>query len=239
MLRIKTCKPPRLPVKNLDWKRLIPFLGPAHRAIASFQDSLIASSNSTFNCWIQKEVNASASSHTEKEGAISLLNYENGIRNLPKLEGRRLLSKKLLCHLKALIEPGEGKFRKVQSWIGPEGCPAEEAYFYAPNHKLLNRYIDDLVHYAQHGERDPLVHLAIIFAQFLIIHPFTDGNGRVARLYIPLYLYRKGMISAPLFFMSSYFKKHRNRYFELLFNISIKNTWEDWIEFFLVGITLA
>lgn len=96
--------------------------------------------------------------------------------------------------------------------------------------------MDNLIKYAHQREKDPLVQLAIFFAQLLIIHPFMDGNGRVARICIPLFLYKKKLIAAPIFYMSPYFKRHRLSYFTKLYEISDEDKWEEWIEFFLKGI---
>jgi hypothetical protein len=132
--------------------------------------------------------------------------------------------------------PDRGVFRKRQNWIGPEGCTLEQAYYLPPDHKELAQGMKDLIAYCKKTESDPLIQLAIAFAQFLIIHPFMDGNGRVARLMIPFFLYQKKMICSPHFFMSSYFKKHRLTYFQLLFGITESGKWEPWILFFLKGI---
>ena len=90
--------------------------------------------------------------------------------------------------------------------------------------------------YVNKKEKDPLVQLAIYFAQLLIIHPFMDGNGRLARSLVPIFLYKKGLISTPRFYLSAYFKRHRLEYFKRLYMISKKKDWEGWIRFFLQGI---
>ncbi|MGE5195928.1 MAG: Fic family protein, partial [Anaerolineae bacterium] len=102
--------------------------------------------------------------------------------------------------------------------------------------KKMPRYLDNLKKYLHYKEKDPLVQLAIFFAQLLIIHPFMDGNGRVARALIPFFLYKKNIVSTPLFYLSAYFKRYRLQYFEKLFSISSKNEWEEWIRFFLKGV---
>ena len=98
--------------------------------------------------------------------------------------------------------------------------------------------MQELLLYCRRRERDPLLHLALIFAQLLIIHPFMDGNGRLARVLIPLFLYRKKVIPLPLFFMSSYFRRHRLRYFQNLYKTTEENQWESWIVFFMKGIVV-
>ena len=129
-----------------------------------------------------------------------------------------------------------GRLRKRQNWIGAEGCPIEEAYFFPPKFQLLPKYLKNWTLYSRRKELDPLLQLAILFAQFLIIHPFMDGNGRVARIYIPLFLLRKHLISQPFFFLSDYFESKRARYNQKLFSISEENDWEGWILYFLEGV---
>ncbi len=96
--------------------------------------------------------------------------------------------------------------------------------------------MENLLHYCNQIDPFPLVQIAIAFAQFLIIHPFMDGNGRVARILIPLLLYKKNLLPYPLLFLSRYFKDHRLTYFRQLFAITEKQQWEQWILFFLKGI---
>jgi Fic family protein len=144
------------------------------------------------------------------------------------------LHRKILSETKSTKEAG--KFRTQQNWIGPEGCSREEGYFFPPPFKLVPKYMQNLKHYINSKEKDPLVQLAIFFAQLLIIHPFMDGNGRLARRLIPIILHKKEVLSRPLFEMEGYFKKNRGKYFEKLFQISTNNDWEGWICFFLEGI---
>lgn len=96
--------------------------------------------------------------------------------------------------------------------------------------------MENLLQYMRKQEADPLVQLAIAFAQLLIIHPFMDGNGRVGRVMIPLFTYKKGVTSKPILHLSRYFKKHRLAYFEKLFAITTNKMWEEWIRFFLKGV---
>jgi Fic family protein len=89
-----------------------------------------------------------------------------------------------------------------------------------------------------HGdERDPLVQLALIHAQFELIHPYLDGNGRVGRMLIPLFLFHKQVLSSPDFYLSSYLETHREVYYERLRAISRDGDWNGWVRFFLVGVS--
>ncbi len=132
--------------------------------------------------------------------------------------------------------PKRKGYRKKQNWIGPKGKSIDEAYFFPPAPSELPALMDNLIAYWHKSEKEPLVQLALIFAQLLIVHPFMDGNGRTARMLIPIFLYQKGLISSPLFFLSRYFKRHRLAYFQHLYAITAEGKWDRWVEFFLKGI---
>ncbi|MBS0649879.1 MAG: Fic family protein [Verrucomicrobia bacterium] len=130
----------------------------------------------------------------------------------------------------------ERRYRSLQNWIGPEGGPAEKAYFFPPAPATVASYMSNLITYWNKKEKEPLIQLAILFAQLLIIHPFMDGNGRIARLSIPHFLFQKGEMTEPIFFLSRYFKRHRLAYFQNLFAITSDGRWDLWIQFFLKGV---
>ena len=92
--------------------------------------------------------------------------------------------------------------------------------------------------YIHMNEPNILIQAAIIHAQFEMIHPFEDGNGRIGRLLIPLFLYYSGKIFTPTFYMSSFFEHDRSLYLQKLANISQNNDWFDWIEYFLNGVII-
>ena len=129
-----------------------------------------------------------------------------------------------------------GEFRRLQNWIGKPGCSLEEATFVPPDYFHLNEGLDNLEKYIHYDEEDRLVQLALIHGQFEILHPFLDGNGRVGRILIPLFLYEKKLIGSPVFYISKYLEKNRDEYCNRLFNITDKGDWEGWIEFFLKAV---
>lgn len=104
--------------------------------------------------------------------------------------------------------------------------------------ELTEEYMSNLERYIHQEEANILIQSAIIHAQFEMIHPFEDGNGRIGRLLIPLFLYYSGLIPLPTFYMSSFFEKNREAYISNLSNISTSNDWASWIEFFLQGIII-
>lgn len=130
-----------------------------------------------------------------------------------------------------------GEFRKSQNWIGHAGSTLKDASFIPPAPDEMNICLSDLEKY-MHEDSDvsDLIKIALIHYQFETIHPFLDGNGRMGRLLIILYLREQGLIEYPVLYLSYFFKKNRNRYYELLNNIRIKGEFEEWIKFFIDGI---
>lgn len=130
-----------------------------------------------------------------------------------------------------------GEFRKSQNWIVHAGSTLKDASFIPPAPDEMNICLSDLEKY-MHEDSDvsDLIKIALIHYQFETIHPFLDGNGRMGRLLIILYLREQGLIEYPVLYLSYFFKKNRNRYYELLNNIRIKGEFEEWIKFFIDGI---
>jgi Fic family protein len=128
-----------------------------------------------------------------------------------------------------------GQFRTTQNWIGIPGTPIEEAQFVPPNPIDMIQYLYDWEKYYHFDRPDPLVQLAIIHAQFELIHPFLDGNGRLGRMIVPLFLFERKLISSPVFYISAYLESHRDEYVAGLQALSEKTpaAWTRWIGFFL------
>ncbi|MBV1790605.1 Fic family protein [Marinobacterium sp. D7] len=134
------------------------------------------------------------------------------------------------------INKSPGEFRKNQVWIG--GHRADEATFVPPPAQeladcwsVLERFINDLPQ-----ATDPLIKAALAHVQFETIHPFMDGNGRVGRLLIPLILVAAGVLSQPLLYLSVFFKKHRQTYYERLQQVRLTGDWENWLLFFVDAV---
>lgn len=88
-----------------------------------------------------------------------------------------------------------------------------------------------------HAEDDALVRLALLHAQFEFLHPFLDGNGRIGRILIPIFLYEKDLLSQPTFYMSEYFEENRDAYMDKLNQLGrTKTSWQEWTEFFLAAV---
>lgn len=134
------------------------------------------------------------------------------------------------------INKAPGEFRKNSVWIG--GHRADEATFVPPPAiELANcwadleRFINDVPQ-----ETDPLIKAALAHVQFETIHPFLDGNGRLGRLLIPLILVSGGVLSQPLLYLSVFFKKHRQTYYDRLQQVRISGDWESWLLFFVDAV---
>lgn len=130
-----------------------------------------------------------------------------------------------------------GEFRKSQNWIG--GARINDAAFVPPVHTSIDELIADLeafVHDDAHYFPE-LLKIALVHYQFETIHPFLDGNGRVGRLLITLYLVSKGILKKPVLYLSDFFERNRTHYYDNLMRVREKNDLQQWFKFFLVGIT--
>ena len=129
-----------------------------------------------------------------------------------------------------------GEFRRSQNWIG--GAAINDAVFVPPVESSINEYMGDLENFI-HDEKYPfpeLLKIALIHYQFETIHPFLDGNGRVGRLIITLYLVEKKILKQPILYLSDFFEKNRTLYYDNLMRVREKNDIEQWLKFFLVGV---
>ena len=134
-------------------------------------------------------------------------------------------------------DPGE--IHRIQNYIAPPpGTPIEEATFIPPAPPTLMDALSNWEEYLYSPERDTLVQLAILKAQFELIHPFLDGNGRIGRMLVPIILYHKKILSRPMFYISAYLERNREIYYERLLAISRDGDWNGWISFFLQAIVL-
>src|SRR4030042_3910649 len=120
--------------------------------------------------------------------------------------------------------------------MSPPGHPIEQATFVPPSPDRLAAVLDNWEKYLHFAEKDVLVHLAIVKAQFEIIHPFLDGNGRLGRMLIPLFLFDKKLLSSPMFYLSAYLESNREIYYTRLQAVSQQHDWNGWIHFFLTAI---
>jgi Fic family protein len=134
------------------------------------------------------------------------------------------------------LTPGE--FRRSQNWIGPPGSTIESATIVPPPVDEMHKSLDALEKFIHAPSDIPqLVRAGLIHYQFEAIHPFLDGNGRVGRLLVILLLIEWRLISQPLIYLSAFFETHRLDYYDRLLAVSQRGAWENWLLFFLKGIS--
>lgn len=130
-----------------------------------------------------------------------------------------------------------GQFRKTQNWIGPAGCTLQNAAYIPPSPDQLMECLGTWEQFLYAQNIPPLVGAGLLHYQFEAIHPFLDGNGRVGRLLIILFLIERKVLTAPLLYISAFFEATRREYYERLLAVSQASQWNLWIEYFLNGIS--
>jgi Fic family protein len=131
-----------------------------------------------------------------------------------------------------------GEFRRSQNWIGPSGSTVETAPYVPPPPEYLDDLLGDWERFLHERNTLPdLIQCAIMHEQFEAIHPFLDGNGRLGRLLITLFLIERGRLPQPLLYLSSYIEAHRQDYYELLQRVRTHGDWMSWLRFFIAGVT--
>ena len=163
-----------------------------------------------------------------------------GMKRLAKLP----LAGRLIKEMHAVLMRGvrgenmtPGEFRRSQNWIGPPGSTLLDATYVPPPreemHECLKhweRFVND------RGQMPDLIQCAILHEHFEAIHPFLDGNGRIGRLLITLFLMERNRLSKPLLYLSSYIESHKREYYDLLQRIRTDGDWGSWIRYFLVAV---
>jgi cell filamentation protein, protein adenylyltransferase len=177
---------------------------------------------------------------SKRQDIQEIINYRRALLAAEKELKRRPFN---LNHLRQLHEilldsvrgrhMARGRFRTSQNFIGAPGGTIEQALYVPPEPSRVPAYMDNWEKYYHADERDPLVHLALLHAQFEVIHPFLDGNGRLGRILIPIFLYEQQILARPMFYLSAYLETHREEYVGLLRGLDGPETWNRWIAFFL------
>jgi Fic family protein len=163
---------------------------------------------------------------------------EQGVARLGKLP----LSLRLMKELHHTLMKGvrgdsaaPGEFRRIQNWIGPAGATVANARFVPPPPNELAACLDAWEKHLHDDDLPPLLHAALLHYQFEAIHPFIDGNGRVGRLLITLFLVEREILPAPLLYLSAFFEATRRDYYDLLTRVSQRGEWQPWVLYFLRG----
>lgn len=264
-MKKKPCIPDKLPLKKLDWERLAPYTSKATMAVARYDGTLAGMVNTAVllspitsqEAVLSSRIEGTQASLVEvlkheageqysesKKGDIhEIMNYREALLLGENYLNDRPISLQLIRELHALLMQGvrgsdktPGAFRTEQNWIGKKGTPIEEARFIPPEPILMLAALDNFAEYVNIDDTDPLVQLAVFHAQFEIIHPFIDGNGRLGRMLIPLFLYQKRVLQRPMFYLSEYLEEADGEYRDKLLAITDDNDWQGWIEFFLSAL---
>jgi Fic family protein len=203
--------------------------------------SQIEGTQSTLDDLLRYEATASAGAPVDDLQEVS--NYiaamQHGLARLANVP----LSLRLIREMHAKLLRGgrggtkqSGEFRTTQNWIG--GTRPGNATFVPPPPQEVMPSLGEFETFLHqtHSELPTLIKAGLIHVQFETIHPFLDGNGRIGRLLITLYLYEQSVLQRPLLYLSLYFKQHRKTYYDLLQAVRERGAWEHWLEYFLDAI---
>lgn len=260
--------PEQLPVAGLDFAELITLVGEANSKLAEYngllqgvvnpavmlspltqQEAVLSSKIEGTQATVEEVLEHEAGQKfddNKKADINEILNYRRALMlSQEYLQDGRPITLNLILQLHELLmdsvrgqNKSPGEFRKEQNWIGRAGCSIEEATFVPPNPLQLNDFLQQWESYLQESDFDLLAQTAMMHAQFELLHPFQDGNGRIGRLLIPLFLYSKQRLSSPMFYLSDYLESNRQEYYERLNAISQEGDWTGWIKFFLKAIAI-
>lgn len=173
----------------------------------------------------------------EVQNYITALDY--GIQRLETLP----LSLRFICEIHGKLMTGvrghhatPGEFRRSQNWIGIAGATLKTATYVPPPLDNLMDCLDSFEKFLHQDQLPPLIQVAMVHYQFEAIHPFLDGNGRVGRLLIILFLIERKVLSSPLLYLSAFFETNRQEYYDYLLSVTKRNDWNTWLLYFLNGV---
>jgi Fic family protein len=259
------CIPPRLPLDNLNWRQLLPLVGRANGCLARYDGMLqtlpnssvllspITANEAVLSSKIEGtqatldevlEADAGLLTAEARRGDIEeISNYRSAVHIAEDALADRPLSLALIREIHQRLLQGvrgrdkePGRIRQDQNWIGRYGDPMDQARFVPPSPVVLNQELEHWEAYIWREDEDPLLQTAVAHAQFEILHPFKDGNGRIGRMLIPLILFKRHALSRPMFYMSEYLEAHRQEYYDRLLAITEQGDWHGWLTFFLTGL---
>ena len=257
-----------LPIASLDWTSLVPQIGEANRSIARFDGILAHMPNpmllgaplTVLEAVLSSRIEGTVATLTEvllhdagndpveserRLDIEEIANYRGALKLAERELRTRPFTLNLLRKLHSTLmmsvrgqNKAPGEFRRIQNYIGRRGFGIEHATFIPPSPDRLMGGLDNWEKYYHSEDRDSLVQLALLHAQFEFLHPFLDGNGRLGRIIIPLFLYDKKILSKPAFYLSEYLEENRDEYLERLAALKYGgNAWNEWCLFFLQAVT--
>jgi Fic family protein len=208
--------------------------------------SMIEGTTVTIGEVLEIEAGAKPESYSQPklDDAEEVLNYRKAMRACSEAMAERPFSQHMLRSAHAILlqgvrgrEKSPGSYRDQQNLIGRPGCTLETASFIPIGMEYLQQGMDDWEQFFRRTDLpDILVQLAILHVEFEALHPFKDGNGRLGRMIIPLFLYQRKLLTSPDFYMSGYLEANRPEYQERLRAVSRDDDWTGWCVFFLKGI---
>lgn len=176
-----------------------------------------------------------------REVGNNVVALEHGIRRLKSLPLSLRLIRELHTKLMGKARGGRatpGEFRRTQNWIGTPGCTLASARYVPPPPEEMMGCLGEWEKFLHTHSLPPLIQVALAHYQFEAIHPFLDGNGRLGRLLITLFLVERRILPTPLLYLSAFFEATRREYYERLSGVTERGEWIDWLEYFLNGVSL-
>ncbi len=256
------------PDGRLDWPRLVPLIGPASAAVARYdgmlsgvpnprillaplsrreaeRSSRIEGTQATIGEVLEFEARGKASSPARRDDILEVIQYRMAMEHAEDMLDELPLSQRVIREShRVLLSRGRGRhrspgaYRRNQNFIGPAGCSIEEATFVPVSVDKLLDAMAAWERYMHQDHPDRLVQLAILHAEFEALHPFHDGNGRMGRMLVPLFMWQMGLIRQPAFFISPYMEANREAYYEGLLSVSRDDDWTGWCRFFLNAVRI-
>lgn len=175
---------------------------------------------------------------------LEVLNYRRAMWHAVELLKKLPLCQRVIKEAHRILMEGvrgqskaPGAYRKIPNWIGPPGTPIEKARFVPISSEKLPAAMDRWERHIHVDAPDKLVQLAVLHAEFEALHPFLDGNGRLGRMFVPLFLFSFKLIQSPMFYISAYLEARRDEYYEKLLAVSRDDDWTGWCCFFLEALT--
>ncbi len=221
-------------------------LGKTMQTKEAVLSSKIEGTHASLNEVLEHEAKMVIKDEAKQEDINEITSYRDALNHGVQYLQTNKIDKKLIKKLHEILlrtERGKNKtpgdFRKKQVYIGRFGASIKEASFIPPEASRIDRLVGNLEKYLNSSsEKDKLVQVAVAHYQFEAIHPFLDGNGRVGRLLISLFLYKEKLLTHPFLYLSEFFEENRQDYYALLSGASEVGDIESWVKFFLYALTV-